>query len=142
MLEAVNENRSDCFGWAVEESIDGILHLSHEHNCKHPHVQKRTFVEGASESTETSSKENRMWYWWPTWYELKSHYFFDIGFLACSSQTFGATAFWISGFTALPPILKSLSTPAENGVYWLPQVIGGTGFIVSSLLFMLDVQPR
>ncbi|KAG7428861.1 hypothetical protein Forpi1262_v009478 [Fusarium oxysporum f. sp. raphani] len=65
---------------------------------------------------------------------------FSIGFLACSAQTFGATVFWISGFTALPPILNSLSTPAENGVYWLPQVIGGTGFIVSSTLFMLEVQ--
>ncbi|KAF4342060.1 integral membrane protein [Fusarium beomiforme] len=142
MLEAVNENRSDCFGWAVEESLDGILHLSHEHNCKHAHAQKGTFVKGKLESVEKGSRQDRMWSWWPTWYELKTHYFFDIGFLACSSQTIGATVFWISGFTALPPILNNFSTPAENGAYWLPQVIGGTGFIVSSLLFMLEVQPR
>ncbi|CAI6099552.1 unnamed protein product [Clonostachys chloroleuca] len=108
MFEAVNENRSDCFGWAVEETVDGILYLNLS--------------------------------WWPTWYELRTYYFYEIGFLACSSQTFGATVFWISGFTALPPILNSLSTPAENGAYWLPQVIGGTGFIVSSMLFMLEVQ--
>ncbi|KAH7213319.1 uncharacterized protein BKA55DRAFT_546542 [Fusarium redolens] len=146
MLEAVNENRSDCFGWAVEESVDGILHLNHAHNCKHAHAQKRTFVKQSAKTLEKNTTEvagnDRMWSWWPTWYELRTHYFFDIGFLACSSQTFGATVFWISGFTALPPILNSLSTPAENGVYWLPQVIGGTGFIVSSILFMLEVQPR
>lgn len=146
MLEAVNENRSDCFGWAVEESVDGMLHLTHAHNCKHTHAQKGTFVKQCSKSlgndTAESPGNDRMWSWWPTWYELRKHYFFDIGFLACSSQTFGATVFWISGFTALPPILNNLSTPAENGVYWLPQVIGGTGFIVSSILFMVEVQPR
>lgn len=142
MLEAVNENRSDCFGWAVEESIDGMLKLKHDPNCKHAHAQKRTFVKGVFEGADKNSREDRMWSWWPTWYELKTHYLFDIGFLACSSQTFGATVFWISGFTALPPILNSLSVPAENGVYWLPQVIGGIGFIVSSFLFMLEVQPR
>lgn len=146
MLEAVNENRADCFGWAVEESVDGMLHLTHADNCKHAHAQKGTFVKQSSKTLDNNTTEStgndRMWSWWPTWYELRSHYFFDIGFLACSSQTFGATVFWISGFTALPPILNNLSTPAENGVYWLPQVIGGTGFIVSSTLFMVEVQPR
>ncbi|CAG9936962.1 unnamed protein product [Clonostachys rosea f. rosea IK726] len=147
MFEAVNENRSDCFGWAVEETVDGILHLNPAHNCRHSHAQKRTFVKGTSSNLVKiekrrmeSSDSNRMWSWWPTWYELRTHYFYEIGFLACSSQTFGATVFWISGFTALPPILNSLSTPAENGAYWLPQVIGGTGFIISSTLFMLEVQ--
>ncbi|KAI8669344.1 hypothetical protein NCS57_00749200 [Fusarium keratoplasticum] len=146
MLEAVNENRSDCFGWAVEESVDGVLHLKTVHECRHSHAQKRTFVAGKSinqqQVDESSPEDGRMWSWWPTWYELRTHYFREIGFLACSSQMFGATIFWISGFTALPPILKNLSTPALNGVYWLPQVVGGTGFIVSSTLFMLEVQPR
>ncbi|RTE71484.1 hypothetical protein BHE90_014109 [Fusarium euwallaceae] len=126
MLEAVNENRSDCFGWAVEESVDGVLHLKTVHECRHSHAQKRTFVAGKSinehQVDESPTEDGR--------------------FLACSAQMFGATVFWISGFTALPPILKNLSTPALNGVYWLPQVIGGTGFIVSSTLFMLEVQPR
>jgi hypothetical protein len=29
-----------------------------------------------------------------------------------------------------------------NGAYWVPQVIGGTGFIVSSTMFMLEVQEK
>ncbi|KAF4995771.1 hypothetical protein FDECE_12689 [Fusarium decemcellulare] len=149
MLEAVNENRSDCFGWAVEETLDGVLHLNPTHNCKHSHSQRRTFIEAKSvdqvqpeQRPAKSSEDGRTWSWWPTWYELRTHYFREIGFLACSSQMFGATVFWISGFTALPPILNNLSTPALNGIYWLPQVIGGTGFIVSGALFMLEVQPR
>jgi hypothetical protein len=55
----------------------------------------------------------------------------------------GATIFWIAGFTALPPILNRLtSTAAQNGAYWLPQVIGGTGFTVSGTLFMLETQKN
>ncbi|KAF4983307.1 hypothetical protein FZEAL_1245 [Fusarium zealandicum] len=149
MLEAVNENRSDCFGWAVEESLGGGLHLRPEHDCNHSHSQKRTFVarkppnaDHVEQRRGGKSGDGRTWSWWPTWYELRTHYFRDIGFLACSSQMFGSTVFWISGFTALPPILNNLSTPAANGVYWLPQVIGGTGFIVSGTLFMIEVQPR
>jgi hypothetical protein len=57
-------------------------------------------------------------------------------------QLIGATIFWISGFTALPPIYNALSMPVMNGVYWVPQVVGGTGFIVSGLLFMVEVQEK
>ncbi|KAF7552374.1 hypothetical protein G7046_g7424 [Stylonectria norvegica] len=150
MLEAVNENRSDCFGWAVEETLDGFMNIHPAHGCRHSHAQKKTYFKGATasvrESTETSSvdstKVNRTWSWWPTWYELKSHYFRDIGFLACFSQMIGATIFWIAGITSLPPILNSLSTKGQNGAYWAPQGVGGTGFIVSSALFMLEVQPK
>ncbi|KAF7543953.1 hypothetical protein G7Z17_g10329 [Cylindrodendrum hubeiense] len=149
MLEAVNENRADCFGWAVEESLDGVLHLHPDHKCWHSHARKGTLVEGAPKTdgqldgTQPGSAESgRKWSWWPTWYELKTHYFHEIGFLACFSQMIGATVFWIAGITSLPPILNNFSKPAENGVYWATQVIGGVGFTVSSALFMIEVQPR
>lgn len=81
--------------------------------------------------------------WLPTLTELTTHYLREIGFLACLSQFLGATVFWISGFTAIPQINAALGTRAEqNGAYWLPQVVGGTGFVVSSLLFMVEVQER
>ncbi|KAK3327314.1 hypothetical protein B0T19DRAFT_421393 [Cercophora scortea] len=161
MLEAVNENRSDCFGWALEEAVEshGLrLHRSEE-KCRHHHHVRRYLLPGCGRKTardpdpEASSSDQkgaaqideprrRRWSWWPTWHELTSHYLRDVGFLACLSQMLGATIFWIAGFTGLPPILDALSTPAANGVYWLPQVVGGTGFIVSSMLFMIEVQDR
>ena len=99
-------------------------------------------VTGSSKD-QTSASSSRTWTWWPTWYELKTHYLREIGFLACLSQMIGATIFWIAGFTALPPIYDRLtSTAAQNGAYWLPQVIGGTGFIVSGTLFMLETQKK
>jgi hypothetical protein len=88
-------------------------------------------------------KSARTWTWFPTWHELRTHYFKEVGFLACLSQMIGATIFWISGFTALPPIYNRLtSTAAQNGAYWVPQVLGGTGFIISGTLFTLETQKK
>jgi len=92
---------------------------------------------------QPTSKSARTWTWFPTWYEFRTHYLKEVGFLACLAQMFGATVFWISGFTALPPIYDRLTTPAAlNGAYWAPQVVGGTGFIVSGVLFMLETQRK
>jgi len=129
MLEAVNENRADCFGWAVDESIEGgLLRLrTSEETCLHSHHEKGTWLragkrKGMDPDGEKLDEDARGWSWWPSRHELRTHYAREIGFWACSWQMFGATVFWISGFTGLPPILDSLSLPAENGVYWLPQV--------------------
>ncbi|ROV96767.1 hypothetical protein VMCG_07932 [Cytospora schulzeri] len=170
MLEAVNENRSECFGWALEEALgrseEDLVLRRDKSGCRHHHQEKRSFLTGKSvvdddnddakglvekdakggggdsEEGGASRSKGRRWTWWPSWYELRTHYFRDIGFLACLSQMIGATIFWIAGFTGLPQILGVLTVPATNGVYWLPQVVGGTGFIVSSLLFMLETQPN
>lgn len=29
-----------------------------------------------------------------------------------------------------------------DGVYWVPQMVGGSGFIISGLLYMLETQPN
>ncbi|KAL1877904.1 hypothetical protein Daus18300_002257 [Diaporthe australafricana] len=160
MLEAVNENRADCFGWALEEALGdhggggggvGGLVLRREKGwCRHHHRRKEAFLtgkgagvgDGKDEVDNKTSATGRRWTWWPSWYELRTHYFRDIGFLACLSQMIGATVFWISGFTGLPQVLGTLTVPAENGIFWLPQVVGGTGFIISSWLFMLETQPN
>lgn len=125
MLEAVNEKRTDCFGWALEEAIDEaienhrLLLRPDPKGCAHHHSVRHGLLTAGEPEV---SKEGRTWEWWPTWSELKTHYFREIGFLASLSQFIGATVFWISGFTALPSINSHLSTPASNGVYWLPQV--------------------
>ncbi|KAG4423069.1 hypothetical protein IFR04_003845 [Cadophora malorum] len=157
MIEAVNENRADCFGWAVEEVLEerGLRRLKPD-GCVHHHrnrgnlVGKGRAVDGKpslniemASKDEPNSESARTWTWWPTWYELRTHYFKEVGFLACLSQMIGATIFWISGFTALPPIYSRLaSTAAQNGAYWLPQVLGGTGFIISGFLFMVETQKK
>ncbi|KAI1752240.1 hypothetical protein F4782DRAFT_502582 [Xylaria castorea] len=139
MLEAVNEKRTDCFGWALEEAIEDQYHLlsPDPKGCAHHHSVRHGLL---STREPEAGKEDRTWEWWPTWYELKTHYFREIGFLASLAQFIGASVFWISGFTALPSINGHLSTSVSNGVYWLPQVVGGVGFIVSGLLFMLETQ--
>jgi hypothetical protein len=35
-----------------------------------------------------------------------------------------------------------MSAPVMNGVYWAPKVVGGTGFMVSALMFMVEVQDK
>jgi len=70
--------------------------------------------------------------------------FRELGFVGSFIQAWAATIFWISGFTGLPQVQKSISdnTPLLNGVFWTPQVIGGSGFIISAGIFMLEAQHR
>lgn len=173
MLEAVNENRTACFGWAVEEeerALLGRVHPVGAEGCRHHHVDRKGFLRrrmgrvdedqaaaaggggGGGEEKQLSEgragqddddgaseleQKRRSWTWWPSWYELRTYYFRDIGFLACLSQMIGATVFWISGFTGLPPILDVLSLPAENGIYWLPQVSSAIIFLALSCLSLM-----
>ena len=48
----------------------------------------------------------------------------------------------LDSFTVLPSIIDSLSVGAQDGVFWTPQVIGGSGFIISAFLGLLESQPR
>ncbi|KAH8596403.1 hypothetical protein B0O99DRAFT_620341 [Bisporella sp. PMI_857] len=157
MVEAVNENRSDCFGWALEEVLEerGVVRVK-KGDCVHHHQNRGNLVGkgqilkekpreflGHDKDRPVATSKSRTWTWFPSWHELRTHYIREIGFLACLSQMIGATIFWISGFTALPPIYNRLNTtPALNGAYWAPQVIGGTGFIISGTLFMLETQKK
>ena len=46
MIEAVNENRADCFGWAVEEVLEenGLMRLKPSSACQHHHKNKGNLV--------------------------------------------------------------------------------------------------
>ncbi|KAK3724085.1 hypothetical protein LTR37_001207 [Vermiconidia calcicola] len=86
---------------------------------------------------------NKSWVWCPSTQDLRAHYLRDLGFLACLSLTLGVTIFWVSGFTALPWIYTALDAPAKlNGAYWIPQVIGGIGFLISGALFTIETQKH
>ena len=95
-------------------------------------------------STMSGHTSGKAWQWFPTAHELFTYYIYELGFLACAFQLFGATVFWISGFTAIPQIQDVLIPyqPSLNGAYWTPQIVGGAGFIVSSLFFMLETQRK
>jgi hypothetical protein len=160
MLEAVNEERTGCFGWAVENAIadgkeedgndgdsDTVLRPSKSHSTHH-HTNKRNLVgTGGQQSTKQNKSSNddaKSWIWWPSNHDLKSHYLHSLGFLASLSQLLGASIFWIAGLTALPGIYNHLtpSRPLIIIFYWLPQIVGGLGFIISGTLFMLECQSK
>ena len=164
MLEAVNENRAGCFGWALEQAYDerfgdesekgGVTRIipakdacTHHHGNKGNLVGKAVKQEPSAEAKASVPADgtppgSKSWIWWPSTHELKSHYLHDLGFLACSAQMFGATVFWIAGFTALPGIYNVMSPGLTDGIYWVPQVIGGSGFVVSGTLFMIETQKH
>jgi len=68
----------------------------------------------------------------------------EIGFMGSFIQVLAATIFWISTITGLPNVLPPIETHVHlwNGIYWTPQVVGGCGFIIASLLFMFETQDR
>lgn len=71
----------------------------------------------------------------------------DIGYLASIIQLFAATIFWVSTISGLPQVIPSLATawpPSAITIvfFWTPQVIGGCGFIIASLLLMFEEQKR
>ncbi|KAJ4334561.1 hypothetical protein N0V87_006793 [Didymella glomerata] len=153
MAEAVNENRSGCFGWALEQAVshkggdgeigDGKLTPSKAH-CTHHHLNKRNLVGKGTQhlSKEEPAPEARTWVWWPSTTDLRTHYIYNLGFLASFAQLCGASIFWIAGLTALPGIYNRMSRPISIIFYWTPQVVGGLGFIISGTLFMLETQSK
>ena len=171
MLEAINEDREGCFGWALQKVLVGankrvMLKVVPDPNgCRHHHTNENNLVgkpsikpsvgtgqEGVEivtpgnaaqidqEIEESKDQLEKAWQWWPSWVDLKTHYLRELGFLACLAQFCGATIFWISGFTALPGINNKLSQGALDGIFWVPQIVGGSGFIISGTLFMIETQ--
>ncbi|EIM81365.1 uncharacterized protein STEHIDRAFT_103768 [Stereum hirsutum FP-91666 SS1] len=169
MIEAFNENRAGCFGWQFErlflsgsngskqdldiEEGKAIRLKPDTDHCTHHHPNRKNLVgKGRTEKaaiqadSETmdensvSGSTDRSWVWFPTMNELRTHYLREIGFLACFSQFIGASIFWIAGLTGLPNIIPKGDQPLLDGIYWAPQVVGGTGFIISGFLFMLETQ--
>jgi hypothetical protein len=169
LLEAINANQTGCFGWALETVLsktkseeDG----SHSHTpastrltpdmreCRHHHADRKSLFFGSrslSVATDheflstypgyvTSLPDGRSFRWVPSVSELRSHYLHELGFLASLVQFFAATIFWIAGLTGLPGIYDHMSQGLTDGIYWVPQMVGGAGFILSGLLFTLETQ--
>lgn len=149
IVEAVNENQVGCFGWALEQAF------SHEHDKESVEEGRRSgahaliqhcFHHHASGLHKTAQPElqhpdaGRKWQWWPTWHELHTHYWYEIGFQASFQLAIGATIFYVSGIMALPGIENKLSEGALQGSFWLTYLVGGVLFIISSAFYILETQ--
>ena len=78
------------------------------------------------------------WRWWPSWYCLRTHHVYEIGYLACAIQLFGATLYGICGVVALPGILSSLHPWQKEAAYWIPQIVASVCFLTASIMFTLE----
>ncbi|KAG9221417.1 hypothetical protein CCMSSC00406_0008327 [Pleurotus cornucopiae] len=124
--EAWNRDDAANFGWSIERTLTtGLRHSS----------------PSSDESLNSNPKlPKREWKWFTT----DRKYWHELGFLAAFVQFWAATIFWISGYTSIPPIQNKLqgSTGLLDGVFYTPQVVGGSGFILASVLLMLETQKR
>eukprot|EP01117_Protostelium_nocturnum_P006669 TRINITY_DN2400_c0_g2_i1.p1 TRINITY_DN2400_c0_g2~~TRINITY_DN2400_c0_g2_i1.p1 ORF type:complete len:359 (+),score=101.58 TRINITY_DN2400_c0_g2_i1:110-1186(+) len=67
----------------------------------------------------------------------------DLGTVAAFVQMAAATIFWISTITGL---VRSIPQNPASGltaaIYWTPQVVGGSGFVIASIILMLEIQKK
>ena len=137
VFESVNENQTGCFGWAIEE----LFITADPEHCEHHH-QRRSRRAGGGKAGRSSEQQARRWTWWPSWQELKGHYFHELGFIANVALAIGATIFYVTGIMSLPGVYDKLGQGVLWGVYWLTYLIGGVLFVFSSGLYMLETQEK
>jgi len=160
-FEAVNENQTGCFGWAVED----LFYRADPAHCEHPHQSQSQSTSarqgqgqdqdqggegGGAEKPKNTTKRrrrspaqtSRKWRWWPSWKEVRTYYIYEIGFLANFSLATGATIFYVCGILSLPGLYGMLSQGVIWGVYYLTYLVGGLLFVFSSALYMLETQEH
>lgn len=153
VFEACNENQTGCFGWAVHRALTGehdddsggaLVPKTDVYACQHHHQRKRRtdLAKQQNQQVPPSPPPNavRKWTWCPTWHELRTHYFHEMGFVASISMAVGATIFYVCGICAITPIYDHLSREVLDGMYYLTYLVGGVLFVISSLLYVLETQ--
>ena len=130
LQQAINENRSGCFGWALERvfSGDGAEHNGirvrpDDDRCLHHHTNKGNLMgkgsidEPRQEHEEDAERpfpskvgngagENsagQSFIWLPSMHDLRTHYLKELGFLAALAQLCGATVFWVGAICRQDP---------------------------------------
>ena len=136
MLEAVNANRLGCSGWAF--GSDGLVYG----HCRHKyHYRENEDVQGEAHKDGGTLTGPYTWKWWPSWRELRHYYFFEIGFIICLVQFISTIFFWLGKFVTLPGVAERAPVAAIDGAHWAPQTAGCLGFVVASVLSMMETQP-
>ncbi|KAJ5535029.1 hypothetical protein N7527_001283 [Penicillium freii] len=166
VIEACNTNHTGCFGWALETVLeksieDGIpRHTMNDirpmaSRCEHHHANRKSFLgerhyhandnahsQGDDTGYVTSSTDGMSFRWIPSISELRRHYFHEIGFIASFTLFVSATIFWIGGIVGIPGIFTHMSQGLIDGLSWGTTTLGGMGFTLSSLLYMLETQSK
>ncbi|ORX35146.1 hypothetical protein BD324DRAFT_634045 [Kockovaella imperatae] len=156
VVEALDRGREINFGTAIGQLLHHRRHVDQEKDAEHHkliqdhvlhhrerHSSSTTLSHAVNTDggTEKNGKQSKVkpWIWWgpPMWH--------DMGYCAAVIQFFGATVFWIATITGLPGVIPGFaagggSIAIIDVFFWTPQVVGGTGFIISSTLLMLEVQ--
>ncbi|KAI8590658.1 hypothetical protein BDZ88DRAFT_414421 [Geranomyces variabilis] len=61
------------------------------------------------------------------------------GWKASAVQLAAASIFTVSVVTGIPFGIYGMSRPLAIVIFWIPQVLGGSGFVVASLIYMKEV---
>ncbi|KAL2214740.1 hypothetical protein CC79DRAFT_1265049 [Sarocladium strictum] len=148
-LEAINANRGGCFGWAIEQTMKGGRLEAEADEENNTNETRNSSAQDAvqeqasrSEDTVTCEAPPPAWLWWPSWRDVRTHFIYQIGFIACAIQLVSGAFFFLTKFTTLPGITEYIPQTVLDITNWAPQVVGCCGFIAAAWLFMLETQPR
>ena len=94
------------------------------------------------EVDEGTSKQYMTWRWYPSWHVLRTHHIYEIGYVACTIQLFGATLYGITGVVVLPGIFDSLANWQAEGAFWVPQIVASCCFLTAGIMFTLETQEK
>ncbi|GHJ84515.1 hypothetical protein NliqN6_0917 [Naganishia liquefaciens] len=144
VVEALNRGRETNFGSSlysfVHSKADSELHQKHRRSMSEKTVSPDGVEEAGDERwlDDTTSEKKFVWWGKGLWH--------DIGYDAAYIQLWAATVFWVATITGLPGVIKGFpdnpSVAITDVFYWTPQVVGGSGFMLSAILLMLEVQTR
>ncbi|KIR30948.1 hypothetical protein I309_00301 [Cryptococcus deuterogattii LA55] len=151
VVEALDRGREINFGTAIGQLLHHRRHTPHNATLNSSTLvnpsEERSYT--ASSTPPKSQQDIKTWIvegakgfiWWgrPMWH--------DMGYIAAIVQLFAATVFWVSTLTGLPGVIPGYasgggSTAIIDVFFWTPQVVGGMGFVVSSLILMIEVQKH
>lgn len=132
VLEAINADRVESFGWALMSDI----HLSN-HSGTNTNPARQVQVVQANKDAGTK------WIWAPSWHEFSTHLAFDMGFQASFILGIGCTVFYIAGIVSLPSLFVKLGNDdVKDLMYWWPLFVGGVLFVISGVLYVLETQGK
>ena len=63
----------------------------------------------------------------------------EIGYVGSAIQMFAATIFWVSTITGIPGVIDMEYVGLTDGIYWVPQIIGGSGFTIARCVNLISL---